>query len=87
MRSIRQEEEFTKQLAGLKVNYKRLDEALIYVNDALCNSPEIFPPITGTSLRRLRLSNFPGVPPLSIFFIYDDEYVYLISADLIETEL
>jgi len=87
MRSIRQEAEFTKQLASLRVNYKRLDEALIQVNDALCKAPEIFPLIAGTPLRRLRLSNFPGVPPLSIFFIYDDEYVYLLSADLIETEL
>lgn len=86
MRTIRQEERFTRQLADLRINYARLDEALLALGDVLCRTPDLFPQAPGTMLRRLRLSQFPGIPPLSIFFLYDDSYVYLMSAELIDLD-
>ena len=86
MRTIRQEDRFTEQLEALKVDYERLDEALLWVNVALCKSPHIFPVIPGTRVSRIRLRDFPGVPNLCIFFIYDENEVYLLSAELIEAE-
>jgi hypothetical protein len=86
MRGIRQEIAVTEQLAKYKVNYKRFDEAFEAVSHYLCNFPELFPLAEGTPLRRLKLNEFPGIPPLSIFFIFDDDYVYLISAEIIDAD-
>jgi hypothetical protein len=86
MRTILQEDRVTEQLESLKVDYERLDEAFLWVNAALCKSPQIFPVIPGTLISRIRLRDFPGVPNLCIFFRYDDNTVYLLSAELIEVE-
>lgn len=88
MRTICQEDRVTQQLARLKIDYARFDDAFLGVNEALCNKPELFPQAAGTKLRRLKLNPFSvsGVPELSIFFHYDDDHVYLVSAELIESE-
>lgn len=83
MRSIREEIEYAGAITTLRISYRRLDEALGQVADALCKRPETFPSYPGYRLHRIRLLNFPGVPELSIFFTYDDNYVYLLSADQI----
>jgi hypothetical protein len=56
------------------------------MSEALCKHPEIFPALPGYRVHRIRITGFPGVPELSIFFTYDDETVYLLSADQIQEE-
>ena len=86
MRTIRDENLYKKNIEALKVDWKRLDEALLGVQMALSNAPELFPLVPGTGnpgLRRLKLVGFPGVPPLSIFFTFTDEEVHLHAAEII----
>ena len=86
MRTIRLEEEAQEQLAKLRVDFRRLDEAMEEVEAALRSRPWIFPQVEGGMVRRAKLNPYPGLPPLSFFFIYDDEYVYLLAAEIIETD-
>ena len=53
---------------------------------ALLGSPELFPLVPGTKLRRLKLVGFPGVPPLSIFLTITPTQVILKTAELIDIE-
>jgi hypothetical protein len=77
---------YTRSIDLFRVNWKRLDAALITLEPALLGSPELFPLIPGTKLRRLKLVGFPGVPPLSIFFTIDGERIILKVAELIDIE-
>lgn len=86
MRTLRLEEEAEQQLVKLRVNYRRLDEAMTEIEAALRSKPWIFPKVEGGIVRRAKLNPYPGLPPLSFFFIYDDDYVYLLSAEIIDTE-
>ena len=86
MRTIREEPEYSQSIESLRINYRRLDEALGRMAEAICNHPEKFPAYLGFRLHRIKLVDYPGVPNLSIFFTYDDDYVYLVSADLIPEE-
>jgi hypothetical protein len=86
MRTIRLEEEAEQQLARLRVDYRRLDEAFIQIEVALRSKPWIFPQVDGGLVRRAKLNPYPGLPPLSFFFIYDADYVYLLAAEIIDSE-
>lgn len=86
MRTIREEEHYKKQIEALRVDWKRLDEALSQVHTALAAIPESFPVVPGTTLRRLKIVGYPDVPPLSIFFTYTDTEVHIKAAELIEQE-
>lgn len=86
MRTIRLEEEVRQQLAKLRVNFRRLDEAFEQVEIALRSRPEIFPSADGGMVRRLKLNPYPGLPPLSFFFIFDEDYVYILSLEEMDEE-
>lgn len=77
---------YAQQINSYRVNWERLDEAMMSLSPALLNSPQLFPLVKGTKLRRLKLMGFPGVPPLSIFFTYDDRQVILRAAEIIGLE-
>jgi len=77
---------FKEQINRYRVNWKRLDEALMTLYPALQGSPELFPLIPGTKLRRLKLVGFPGVPPLSVFLVVTPSQVILKTAELIDIE-
>lgn len=79
-RTIREEDEYKAAIGVFRVNYRRLDEAILGVSDVLCLHPELYPSLPGYRLHRIRISKFPGVPELSIYFTYDDDYVYLMDA-------
>jgi len=82
MRDIREEDEYKDAIKSLRISYQRLDEALLGISEVLCTHPEKFPSLRGYRLHRVRLSAFPGIPELSIYFTYDDDCVYLMDAQL-----
>jgi hypothetical protein len=78
---------YAKQIKQYRINWKRLDEALMSLYPALLGSPELFPLVPGTRhLHRLKLVGFPGVPPLSIFFTLSPNKIVLKTAELIDLE-
>jgi hypothetical protein len=78
---------YADQIKKYRINWKRLDEALMSLYPALLGSPELFPLVPGTkNLHRLKLVGFPGVPPLSIFFTLTPNKIVLKTAELIDLE-
>ncbi len=78
---------YADQINKYRINWKRLDEALMSLYPALLGSPELFPIVPGTkNLHRLKLVGFPGVPPLSIFFTLSPNKIVLKTAELIDLE-
>lgn len=85
-REIIEDQLFTDQINKYRINWKRLDEALMSLYPALLGSPELFPLVPGTKLHRLKLVGFPGVPPLSIFFTLSPAQIVIKTAELIDLE-
>lgn len=78
---------YADQIRKYRINWKRLDEALMSLYPALLGSPELFPLVPGTkNLHRVKLVGFPGVPPLSIFFTLNPNKIVLKTAELIDLE-
>lgn len=78
---------YADQIRKYRINWRRLDEALMSLYPALLGSPELFPLVPGTkNLHRLKLVGFPGVPPLSIFFTLSPNKIVLKTAELIDLE-
>jgi hypothetical protein len=83
--------EVSDQFERLKLDYSRFDHVMDAVYDILCQNPEMFPTIPGTKLSLLHLNDFvgirfSGIPNLAMYFHYDDDRVYIVSAELIESE-
>ena len=85
-RQIVEDQQYTDQINKFRINWKRLDAALMTLSPALLGSPELFPLVPGTKLRRLKLVGFPGVPPLSIFFTLTPTHIIIKTAELIDIE-
>lgn len=85
-RQIVEDRLYADQIKKYRINWKRLDEALMTLYPALLGSPELFPLVPGTKLHRLKLVGFPGVPPLSIFFTLSPTQIVLTTAELIDLE-
>lgn len=85
-REIVEDQLFSDQIKKYRINWKRLDEALMTLYPALQNSPELFPLVPGTKLRRLKLVGFSGVPPLSILFTLTPSQIIIKTAELIDLE-
>ena len=85
-REIIEDQLYTDQINKYRINWRRLDDALISLNPALLGSPELFPRVPGTKLHRLKLVGFPGVPPLSIFLTISPTQIVLKTAELIDLE-
>jgi hypothetical protein len=85
-RQIIEDQLYTDQINKYRINWKRLDEALMSLYPALLGSPELFPRVAGTQLHRLKLVGFPGVPPLSIFFTLSPTQIVIKAAELIDLE-
>ncbi len=77
---------YKDQINRYRINWKRLDDALMTLYPALLGSPELFPLVPGTKLRRLKLVGFYQVPPLSIFFTLEKNKITLKTAELIDIE-
>lgn len=87
MRQIIEDQLYADQIRKLGISWERLDEALMSLYPALRGSPELFPIVPGTkNLHRLKLVGFPGVPPLTIFFILSATEVVIKTAELIDLE-
>lgn len=85
-RQIIEDRLYTDQINKYRINWRRLDEALMSLHPALLGSPELFPLVPGTKLHRLKLVGFPGVPPLSIFFTLSPTQIVIKTAELIDLE-
>jgi hypothetical protein len=85
-REIVEDQQYADQIEKYRIDWKRLDDALMTLYPALLGSPELFPLVPGTKLRRLKLVGFPGVPPLSIFLTITPTQVILKTAELIDIE-
>ncbi len=85
-RQIVEDQQYTDQINKYRINWQRLDEALMTLYPALQGSPELFPLVPGTKLHRLKLVGFPGVPPLSIFFTITPVQIVIKAAELIDIE-
>jgi hypothetical protein len=86
LRQIVEDRLYVDQINKYRINWKRLDEALMSLYPALMGSPELFPLVPGTKLHRLKLVGFPGVPPLSIFFTLSPTQIVIKTAELIDLE-
>ncbi|MGP8252286.1 MAG: hypothetical protein ACLQHF_09645 [Terracidiphilus sp.] len=84
--SIIEEPLYTEQINSLRIDWKRLDEAFLELQNAILLVPDVFPLVPGTKLRRVQLVGFPGVPPLSIFFAVVGDTAHLVAAELISGE-
>jgi hypothetical protein len=87
LRTIVEDESFSNAFAKLKVSYRRLDEVLVGITLALVQSPEHCPIVPGTVLSILKTREFPGIPPLRIFFTYDEKEVHLRHVELIQSAI
>lgn len=85
-RQIIEDQLYADQIKKFRIDWKRLDEALMSLYPALLGSPELFPLVPGTQLHRLKLVGFPGVPPLSIFFTLTPSQIVIKTAELIDLE-
>ncbi len=83
MREIVEEEAFKKCVQELRLNYKRLDEAMSAVCLALSRRPENFPMVLGTHISRARILASLGVPECDVWFTYDNRRVRLIHIELL----
>jgi hypothetical protein len=77
---------YAEQINSLRIDWQRLDDALLSLQSAILLVPDVFPLVTGTKLRRVQIVGFPGVPPLSIFFTVVGNAAHIVSAELISGE-
>jgi hypothetical protein len=70
-----------REIKRLKISYRRLDEAREGIDFVLSRTPEVFPLVPNTKVRRLKLVDYPGIPKASVWFTYDDSFVYLLSIE------
>ena len=86
MRVVIHSNKLARQFAEYRISYRRFDEAFMDTERALSSHPEIFPKVPETTLSRVKLVPFNGVPPLSIFFTFDDSTVTLHFASIIDED-
>lgn len=86
MRTIIESNQLARQFRQYKIDYRRFDEAFSDAQRALRSAPETFPKVPNTELHRVKLVPFNGVPPLSIFFTFDENAVTLHFAATFEEE-
>jgi len=87
LRTIVEDESFSQAFEKLQVAYERLDEVLTGVTLALVQSPHDCPVIKGTVLSVIKTREFPNIPPLRIFFTYDQREVHLRHVEVIESAI
>ena len=86
MRTIIESNHLARQFRQYRINYRRFDEAFRDAQRALRSAPQTFPKVPKTDLHRVKLVPFDGIPPLSIFFTFDENSVTLHFAAIFEEE-
>jgi|HubBroStandDraft_2_1064218.scaffolds.fasta_scaffold2049111_1 hypothetical protein len=84
MRTIREEGRFREQLEELGVSARRLDELMEGIALAVSLRPEVFPRVPGTSLHRIKVRPFQGLPHLNLWFWYNETTVSFVEVDLMD---
>jgi len=86
LRTLIYSEHFEACCAEIEPDAPRLEEALRYPLFAIAEQPESFPEIPGTRLRRVRTNDFPGAPPMLLYFaIENDDECVLVSLEHLPT--
>ena len=78
--SIIEEHAFTERLRELRISHKILDDILSVYATAL-RSPEIYPEVPGTNIRRVRIEGGVNHPALNIWIEYDGDVIKLIDIE------
>lgn len=86
MRQIRWEHVTDEQIKAIGCGFKRFDDMMLFIEEALCNHPECFHVIDGTKLSVCFTNDFCGesfadIPALRMFFYYDQHYIYIVAVD------
>lgn len=82
-REILDESSFRESLEELGVDRKRLDAVMEAITFTAARTPEYFPRVRGTpNLRRITVGPALGIPRLRIWFVHDEEKIWLRLAEL-----
>ena len=86
MRSVRWEHVTQEQIKAIGCGFQRFDEMFQFVEDQLCKFPQLFSVIEGTKLSVCFTNDFcgetfPDIPALSVFFYYDQDFIYVVAID------
>lgn len=81
--SIVEEHVFTERLRELRISHRTLDE-IFEVLPSVLRSPELYPQVPGTNIRRIRIEAGVSHPALRIWIEYEGEVVRLIDIERVE---
>jgi len=86
IRGIFEQERLSEILSGLGLSALKLDSVLEGFTNTVCVKPELFAREPQTGWSRVLLKSFPpDIPPMRIWFTYDDNNVYIEHVELLET--
>lgn len=84
VRTIVETREFERQRLVVMPDIRRFDEIMRGVYWALSTRPEAFPAVSdGSNIHVLKTAEFTDVPPLRIFYIFDESTVHLLWIELL----
>jgi hypothetical protein len=83
VRTVIETERFSTAFQALSLSYQRLDEVMVGITHALCVKPEECTVIAGTKLSLITTRGYGKVPPLRIFFTFNDKEVLLQHVEVI----
>lgn len=85
-RTIIEEKAFSRQIEGLAISHRRLDEVMVGISVALSSRPEHCTVVPGTKLSVIKTQAYPKAPALRIFFTYDENDVHLQFVEFAEPD-
>ena len=83
-RKIKLEEKLSKELARCGVSAAKLPDLMAGLGSTICARPERFRLDDSSGWSRILTKEFPpDIPPIRIWFTFDDEYVYIQGVELL----
>jgi hypothetical protein len=84
LRTIIREHLFQRQLEGLALDHRRIDEVLAGIEYGLAKHPEMFKKIPGSNDSMVTTYFYPDAPPIRILFTYNATEVHLEAVEFAE---
>jgi hypothetical protein len=84
LRTIIREPLFQKQLEGLALNHRRIEEVLTGIEYGLAKHPEMFEKIPGSRGCMVKTNFYPDAPAIRILFTYNAVEVHLEAIEFAE---
>jgi hypothetical protein len=85
-RTIVETPEFKMQVAKLPHSVERLDEALWVVTWSLARTPECFDKTEVNGVSVIKTDGYGEVPPMRVFYKYDENEVKLLWIEVVSGE-